>query len=502
MEGGASLSVAWLEYADLWSGDPILGGFDLASPSDPLDRWLLVPQASLTWRPGVAHRFRIRANGRSLARVPALDDDLAIVHVLVSDGVPVSEAWRERLFLDEASWRWRPDGDPAVDLRAGVLPYGIAGGRFQAESWPGLRARVDARRLGLAPVAVELRGAYSTQGSTMAALALRREPSMFEHLAFELAWADDPVHGVAPMLEQDLGMLTELWGATSGEFIETYQGYVLNGLNQLYGSEADGLRAFHSDLQRFMELSGSAELYYASGFARLVTGSVLWDAAVVHAWGQGSLEGWAIPEGTVPEQVGATWYQDAPRERWSSDLRIRGWAWDLAASVLTPGHLQPGFFFQGMTGEDDLVGRAAQGLPVRMFLASDPAFVRTRIFPADSAARSGALDFPPGVAGYGLMTPGFWLAWDGARWGADLQLALPCATQPSPLEPHMRIYGLEGDLLLVASPWDAVQVQLEGGLFQPGTFFLDSSDPDADHPLDLPLGWRVIGAVTIRAESG
>jgi hypothetical protein len=502
VEADASLGMAWLEYADLWAGDPILGGFDLASPSEPLDRWLLVPRASVTWRPGVSHRFRLRVDGRSLARVPTLDDDLAIVHVLVSDGVPVSEAWRERLFLDEASWRWRPGGDPASDLRVGVLPYGIVGGRFQAESWPGLRYRLDARRLGWAPLAVELRAASTLRGTEQAALALRHEPSMFEHLALELAWTRDSSVGVAPLLEQDLGMLTELWAATSGDFIDSYQGYVLDGLNALYGSQADGMRAFHSDLQQFMGLEGRADLIYASAFARVLAGPVLLDAAVVHSRGRGELRGWAFADDTLPEQVGVSWYEDAPREAWAEDFEVRGWAWDFAASVLADGRWQPGVFFQGMTGEDDLVARAAAGLPVRMFIASDPAFVRTRVFPADSAARSGALDFPPGVAGHGLLTPGAWLAWDGEHIGTNLQLALPCATRPSPLEPHLRIYGLEADLLVAASPWDSVQVQLEGGLFQPGTFFIDSSDPAGDHPFELPLGWRIIGAVTIHGQSG
>jgi hypothetical protein len=66
----------------------------------------------------------------------------------------------------------------------------------------------------------------------------------------------------------------------------------------------------------------------------------------------------------------------------------------------------------------------------------------------------------------------------------------------------MRIYGLEADLLLAASPGRHLQLQLEGGLFQPGSFFLDSTDPAGDHPFELPIGWRVIGAVTIRAPSG
>ncbi len=502
VEADASLTAGWLEYDDLWSGDPILGGFDLASPSDPLNRWLLVPQASVTWRPGVSHRVRVRFNGRSLARVVTLDDDLAIVHVLVSDGVPVSEAWKERLFLDEASWRWRPGGDPASDLRVGILPYGIAGGRFQAESWPGLRYRLDARRRGWAPLAAELRGAATLSGSLQAAVAVRHEPSMFEHVGLELAWTRDGSQGVAPLLENDLGMLTELWADTSGDFIDTYRKYVLEGLAELYGSEADGMRAFQGDLQQFMDLHGEAELFYASAYTRLLVGPVLLDAAVIHGWGRGNLVGNKFEQGTEPGDVGPRWYEDAPREPFEVDLELRGWAWDLAATFLTEGHWQPGLFFQGMSGEDDLVGRALAGEPVRLFLASDPAFVRTRIFPADAAARSGALDFPPGVAGYGLLTPGAWLAWDRERVGANLQLALPCATRPSPIDPHMRIYGLEADLLLVATPWEALQLQLEGGVFQPGTFFIDGSNPDGDHPLELPIGWRVIGAVTIRSPSG
>ena len=502
MEGEASLTVGWVEYAGLWSGDPLLGGFDLASPSDPLDRWVLVPQAALTWRPGVSHRFRLRANGRSLARVPTLDDDLSLTHVLVSDGVPVSEAWKERLFLDEASWRWRPGGDPASDLRVGILPYGIAGGRFQAESWPGVRYRLDARRLGWAPLAAELRAAATLRGTTQAALALRHEPSMFEHVAVELAWSRDARAGVAPVLEQDLGMLTELWVATSGDFIATYQDYVLDGLAELYGSEADGLRAFQGDLAEFMALSGSADMLWASTSARLVAGRTLLDAAVVYGGGRARLAGQRFPEGTEPSEVGALWYTEAPREPFALDFSLRGWAWDFAASRLSDGPWQPGVFFQGMTGEDDLVGRATAGAPVRMFLASDPAFVRTRIFPADSAARSGALDFPPGVAGYGLLTPGAWLAWSKEHGSVHLQVALPCATQPSPLAPGGYLYGLEADLLLAASPLPVLGLQLEGGLFQPGTFFLDRTNPGGNSPFELPLGWRVVGAVTLRTPSG
>ncbi len=502
LEGDASLQLGWLEYADLWAGDPLMGGFDLASPSDPLDRPVFVPRASLTARPGSGHRLRLRFNGRSLARTTSLDEDLAIVHGLSSDGVPVEEAWKERLFLDEASWRWRPDGDPASDLRLGILPYSIGGGRLQAESWPGLRYRLDAARLGWAPLATEIRAASTLRGTHFAALSLRHEPSIFEQVGVEIALSSDNAQGLAPTLEQDLGLLTQLWADTSGEFIRQYQDHVMDGLYYLYGNEADGVRAFHWDLQSFMDLHGSADMVHLDATARLLLGSVLVDAALIHSRGNVHLEGRRFAEGTTPSQVDAHWYSDAPTQPFELDFALRGWAWDLALAFLGQDRWHGGLFFQGMTGDDDLVGKALAGEPVGMFLATDEAFVRTRVFPADSAARSGSLDFPPGVAGYGLVTPGGWLRLDSETVDGNLQLALPMSTHPSPLPPCGRIYGLEADLILTIDRWDRLVPLLEAGVFQPATFFLDSSSDERDHPLDLPLGWRVLAAVTIRTPSG
>ena len=56
VEVDARVDLSWQEYAALWVGDPLLGGFDLYSPPQPLDRLLVGPALQATLRPGAAHR--------------------------------------------------------------------------------------------------------------------------------------------------------------------------------------------------------------------------------------------------------------------------------------------------------------------------------------------------------------------------------------------------------------------------------------------------------------
>lgn len=494
----AGLQVGWLEYGDLWTGDPILGGFDLRSPPAPLDRLLVAPVLTATARAGTAHRFRITASGRTLSRITLLDEDLEVVHVLASDGVPVSEAWRERLFLDEASWRWRPGGDPAVDLRAGILPYAVAGNRLFVESWPGARLRWDAQRQGLAPLVAEARVADTLRGATMAALSVGHEPSLFEFVGVEAAWTRDRLGGVAPLLEQDLGMMLELWRGTSAEFFQRYPDEVLGGLYDLYGHEVDGVRMLQADLATFLDLQGTADLLHLSLLGRVVAGGLLLDGAFVLARGRATVTGWRIPDGTPWADVATpAWATDAPREAFTGDLDLRGHAVDLAISGLGAERWPWLVFVQGVSGDADLAQHALSGEPVTAFLATDQRFVRTRLFPVETAGTSGSLSLPPGVAGHGLLTPGLRLGRRWARVEPTLQVALPLAPEPAPLPPHGRIYGLEADLLVTAELAGGTRAFLEGGAFQPGTFFLDASSFDRDHPLELPLGWRVFAGISI-----
>ncbi len=499
LDAWGRLQLGWLEQRNLWTGDPLLGGFDLASSSDPLNRIVLSPEGRLTTRFGVAHRVRLHLNGRSLMRYATLDEDLAVVHGVASDGVPIEEAWKERLFFDEASYRWRPDGDPAVDLRLGILPFSIASGRLLADSWPGARFRLDGARKGWFPLALEARGAISFQGTRFMAASLRREPSLFEHYGLEASLTHDPNQGLTEVLEQDLGMLTELWRDTSGSFIDAYEAEVLDYLATHYADPTDGLRSFQWDLQTFLDLHGSARMAHYSLVLRRLFGSLLVDGALIHGRGQVSLVGNRFPEDMQPGDIGdlERWETTAPRVPFQLDFAVRGWAWDLALSPMLEGRWQLGAFFQGMTGDDDLVGKALAGEPVSLFLATDQDFLRTRLFPAEAVQRDGALGLPPGVAGHGLMAPGLWFGLETRPLEANLQLACPLATHPSPLEPYGRLYGCEADLLLSGRLWDRVLPQLEAGLFQPGSFFLDASDGARDQLLELPLGWRLFAALTL-----
>ena len=492
VQAWASAGLYGLAYDDLWSGDLLTGGFQLTSPQDPLDWLLFAPQGSVTWRPRRAHRLRLTVNARSLQRYTTVDSELTVVHRLASDGVPLQEAWRERLFLDEASWRLRPGGDPSLDLRLGILPLSAAGGRLLVESWPAARLRLDGARKGWFPATAQGWVAVTPQGTTLATVSLLHEPSMFEHVGVEWSCTRDPHQGIAPLLREDLGMMMDLWRDTSGEFINTWQQQVEAGLYSLYGGQVDGIREFAWDLDTFLALEGQARIHHLTLLASRVLGKVSVDGALIYGFGQASLSGQALPADSAWEDVGVEdWAETAPRTPFQLEMGLRAWAWDAALSSLGDSPWRWTFFFQGMSGDPQLVRHAVDGDPVRLFLASDVDFLRTRMFPADLAARSGALTFPPGVAGHGLMTPGVQLSRDAPRWMGSLELALPMATVPSTLEPNGWIYGLEADLWLAAHLGDRCTPQAEAGLFQPGTFFLGATSGDTFSQV-LPLGWRVI----------
>ncbi|NOY27039.1 MAG: hypothetical protein GXP62_14305 [Oligoflexia bacterium] len=494
----ASLGLGWVEYAALWTGDPILGGFDLYSPPQPLDRLLISPSAMITLRPSDSQRIRIRASGRTLSRLTTIDSNGDIQYLWASDGVPLAQAAAERLFLDEASWRWRPGGDRWLDLRLGILPWSLAGGRMLAESWPGATLRLDAARKGWAPVAVEAHASVTPTGSNTVAMAVRYEPSWLEYVGLEAAYSQDPRQGIAPLVQDDLGMLVELWRGTSGEFIDKNQDWVLSGLYDLYGQEVDGVRAFHEDLKTFVDLDGTARVLHLAASGRVMLGRTLIDAALVHARGQVALSGNGIPGELAPADIdGTSWATQTPTTPFDLRFPVSGWAWDLDLEFLLASHWRISAFFQGMTGEDELLSKALAGETVHVFLATDLAFVRTRVFPWDAALQSGAWSFPPGVAGYGLMTPGTSIDLATDHTSASFQLALPMATEPSPLEPHGQIYGLEADLFLGARAGKHTTLAADFGAFQSGTFFVDQGGRDT--LAELPIGWRLHGSITIQA---
>ncbi len=503
VDTSAEVTVGWSEYRALWTGDPILGGFDLYSPAVPLDRLLVHPTASVTVRPSAAHRFRLVVDGRTLQRVTLLDDAGEPVHLWTSDGQLLADATRERLFLDEASWRWRPGGDKSLDLRVGVLPYAIAGGRLHHESWPGVRLRLDAQRRGWAPLAAVARAAITPQGAGFGALTVQHEPSSFEHLGLEVSLAVDDRVGIAPMFEDDLGMQVDLWRETSDAFIDAHEDWVLDELYKHYGGQVDGVRQFSEDLETYMALGGSVRMAHVAALGRVLLGRWLLDGAVVGGFGSVTLTGRALPGDATPAEVGAAdWPDGTAGEPFSLSFPTRGLAWDLGVDRLLGEHWRVAGFFQGMTGDDDLVDKAVAGEPVTMFLATDHRFTRTRVFPVDGTARGGGWSAPAGVAGHGLVSTGVSVGLAWPRVAASAQLALPLATHPSLLEPHGRIYGVEGDVFVAVRPLPWLGLSAEAGAFQPGTFFLDSSDPTANQLRELPLGWRVYTGLTVSGATG
>ena len=491
----ARLDLGWQEYAGLWVGDPILGGFDLYSPPQPLDRLLVSPALQATLRPGASHRLRVRASGRTLQRVSVLEEDLSIGHVWLSDGLPVDEAWRERLFLDEASWRWRPDGDPTLETRVGILPFGVAG-RLFVESWPGASVRLDAQRQGWVPLAVEARIAATLDQSGLAALEVRHEPSRFEHVGLGVAGWQDRASGMAGIIEDDLGLLVSVWGASSADFLTDNGDAVLSALAGLYGDEVDGVRMFQEDLAAFLELGGSARVGYLSATGRLVLGKALVDLAVIHSRGEVELTGYAFPDGATRDEAQAAWLEGDGREPFDVSFPVRGWAFDAAVESLAAPLYGFGFV-QGMSGEPDIVPTVLDGEPVGLFVAADQDFVRTRVFPADPYASSTGLDGPPGVGGHGLVSVGGGLGLSADPLSGTLQLALPMATHPSPFPPHGRVYGVEADALVGWTARDWLRLSGEAGVFQALSFFADETRGDRDSLADLPLGWRLWTGLTV-----
>ncbi len=497
VEATAEATVGWSRYDDLWTGDLILGAFQLQSPSRPFDRLLISPRASVTYRPDRAHRLRLVINPRTLQRVSYLDHQLQTQTVWTSDGELLTDAWRERFFLDEASWRWRPDGDPSIDLRVGILPYSIAGGRLLHESWPGVRFRFDAMRRGILPVAALARIAVSPTGSAFGALTLQHEPSSFEFVGLEASMTVDSTVGIAPMFEDDFGMMLELWRTTSDGFFDENQVWAENALAEAYGNDMNGIWVFYEDLQTFMDLSGTARIAHVSALSRLLVKRWMIDAAVVGGLGQVTLTGKAIPPTVNREELSSEWPGNEFADSFELQFPVRGLAWDLAVDRLLGDHWRIAGFFQGMTGDPLLVEKATSGQPVNMFLATDHRFTRTRVFPVDVAARCGAWSAPAGVAGHGLASTGLSIGLSWPTVAASAQLALPMATHRSPIEPYGRIYGVEADLFVAVRPLSWLSFAGEAGAFKPGTFFLDDTSDDRDTLQELPIGWRVYAGVTV-----
>jgi hypothetical protein len=506
VEARASAGLAWLQYDQLWVGDPILGGFDGRSSVDPLNRVLLSPLVEGTLRQGAAHRWRLRLNGRTLQRATVLDDDLSPTWTITSDGVPVAEAFRERAFVDEASWRWRPDEGRGVDLRVGMLPFSISGGRFLVESWPGVRVKVDAGKLGGPPLVTDLRAAVRTDGSVQAALQIRRPWSMFEHVGLEVAVVHD-VQGVAPILESDPGLLLGAFGAANAEFLSNNAAEVGAWIDETYLADDDGfgIDRFLGDAREYLDLQSRATLAYGTVSLERLVGPVLVDVALIGQIGSGTLGGRLVPGGVAFEPPGSDWPQTAPAVPWTHPVAVRAGAFDVAVTWL--GDPIGAFgFVQGASGDPDVVSTTVSESPIGAFLAADQAFVRTRLFPVDAASRGGAWTLPPGVGGHGWLAPGGGLDLSAGPVGMRVQGAVPLATVPTCLGcvpadgQGRRVYGVEGGVLAWADVGDAVRPLAEAGVFRPGGFFLDDTDPARDALSDLPTGWRIYAGLSVHWE--
>lgn len=491
-ETGASLSVGYLQHQDLWVGDPLLGDFDGDSSLTLANRFLVRPSVELTHRVGTAHRFRLRANGRSLQRVTFLDEELAVRSTLASDGVPVSLAVRERAFLDEATWRVRSE-ERAVDLRLGMQPFAIANGRFLVESWPGARLVWRPGRAGGPPLAVDARTAVRIDGSVQGALALRREFSHFEHIGLDLAVVRDR-QGIAPMVEQDISLLTGTFSASSATYLQANRAEVEAFIEDRYLDSPYGIDAFAADIADLMDLSSEATLAYLSAGGAGWIGRTELDVEVIGMVGRGAIRGQRL-NGAVPSE---SWLPVGTSD-WSQPFALRALAWDVALEWHAPIGLFG--FAQGATGEPDLVQATVDGSPASAFVAADQSFLRSRVFPIDVAQQGGAWTHPPGVGSHGLAAFGGGMSARWRRSGARLQgtvssaLIRRCLGCDDPSEEGGLRYGEELDLLLWTGH-GAVRPLLDVGGFFGGPFFLDPSSPDRDERSDLAIGWRVFAGLS------
>jgi hypothetical protein len=501
LEGWATGTVGWLEYRDLWVGDVLFGGFDARSSAFLTDRLLLSATAELTARLGEHHRLRIRPSTRTLRRETVLRPDGTLGGVLTSDGVPLEQALRERLWLDELSWRWRPRADRAVELKAGILPFSIAHGRFLAESWPGAEARLQTGPLGGPPLVADLRLALPTTGGVVQlAGKVGWEPSSFDNLSLEIAVLDDSA-GIAPLLEADPGLLLSTFGRANEHFFDAHAPEIFQWIADTYLSDPYGFDLFLADAATHMALDGRGRIGYASLLGRTQLGPLSLDAALTGSWGRGTVGGYRVPDGSPWVTPPSDWATTTPRSRWSHDWRLGAAAADLAATLaLGRGWLEG--FGQLATGEPDIVAASAEDLSVRAFLAPDQRFLRTRVFPLDAAAAGGGWSLPPGIASSGIVAVG---ASGGASTdlgGARLQVAVPwawagaCTGCPEGAEPRRR-YGEEVDVLAWLTP-GRLRPSAELGAFFPGPYFLDLSDPSRDDLGELPVGWRLFVGIGAR----
>lgn len=493
-EGFATANVGWLEYRDLWVGDAVLGGFEARSSAFVADRLVLSATGELTLRPDPRYRLRIRPSTRTLRRATVWKADGTLGSVLTSDGVPIGEALRERLLLDELSARWRPLGHRAIEVEAGILPFSIASGRFLAESWPGIDVSVAAGPLGGPPLVADLRAALPTTGGIVQASArIGWEPSAFEGVSLELAVNQD-ASGLVPLVLADPGLLLSTFGRANEVFFDNNARDIVRWIDESYLDDPYGIDRFLFDAATYLDLSGTGRLWYASVLGRGKLGPISLDAATTLSWGHGTVQGNRVPAATRWTTPPSDWALVAPRERWSRDWQVVALAADLAASIRWRDSWVE-LFFQTASGDRDLVATVSDGQPISAFVAPDQRFLRTRVFPLDAVAMGSGWSLPPGVASLGLHAVGASSGIADERGGARLSSAISSAwtgvcTGCSEGAAPRRRYGEEIDLLgwLSAGP---LAPSAELGLFFPGPFFLDDSDPARDDLGDLPIGWRL-----------
>lgn len=502
LEGFASASVGELQYRDLWVGDPILGGFTARSSPFFTDTLLVQGTAEVTWRKDSHHRLRIRPSTRTMRFETVLSGDGSLGHAVTSDGLPLDLAVRERLMLDEASYRWRPRGDRSIAVEAGLLPFQIAGGRLLAETWPSLAASVALAPLGGPPVEASLRAAIPTTGGVaQAAAKVAIARSSFEEIALEIAVHDDSA-GLTPLLLADPGLLLSVFGRANEPFLERNAREVAAFISDRYLADPYGIDYFLSDAATYLDLGGRGRLWYASLLGSRQVGPLSLDGALILSSGRGFVEGNRVPDGSTWVTPPEDWAIRAPKERWTHEWRILAFASDLDVYLRLPrGPLGDGFaevFWQMASGDPDLVATSASGGTVRAFIAPDQRFLRTRVFPVDAASIGSGLALPPGVASSGLVAAGAAAGVVGEHGGARLQFAVPFAWTGGCTSclsgSQRRRYGEEIDLLSWAKV-GPLRPSVEWGLFFPGPFFLDPSDPQRDSVGDMPIGWRLFAGV-------
>jgi len=488
----AGWTAGQLLFDDLWAGDLVLGGFGNRASAHPLERLVFSPWAQTSFQKGKSHRFRATVNLRTLQAIPGLSSEGGLREVWVSEGRLLSEAWKERLFMDELSWRFRPDGDPKIDFRVGILPFQAGAGRYLVESWPGVRLGLDLDRMAMLPLRAELKAAVVPEsGGVMAALSVRHEPSFFEHVGIEMAYHYDPQHGLTAIPNQDFSMVAALLGLSVRDVIRTEDQWsaLYEFLAQRYLVDGD-LRQARSDILQFLDMGGYGHAVYPAATFEVYWRRIRFTGLASAALGWGVAELNFLHSDADLQNADEDWPDQMLTRRIVQSYRMAGWAFDLLVEVRATRWRGFGFV-QGMTGDPELVRRAQKSKVTRAFLSPDQAFLRTRLFPLNHSGSGSTWTGPPGIGLYGVLTPGAGVSGSHGPLLFTFQVATPMTFSPafdgsSDERAVGRLYGTEVSAVVSGVFDGPVRPSLEGGLFFPGAFFQEDAGS-----FDSPMGWRL-----------